>query len=100
MTVNNGTNVTCSVAFQVAFVLKVSVALLDVAVVCGIVSQFSRGKKALYLQVCSVHLGYICSEICFSLWKSRRMEECQSTTKVSEAVREFLRFLVSELLEE
>lgn len=43
MTVNNGTNVTFSVAFQVAFALNVSAALLDVAVVCGIVSQFSRG---------------------------------------------------------
>lgn len=45
MIVNNDTNVTFSVAFQVAFVLNVSAGLLDVAVVCGIVLQFSKGKR-------------------------------------------------------
>lgn len=38
-------NSTFSVAFQVAFVLNMSAALLDVAVVCGIGSQFSRRKR-------------------------------------------------------
>lgn len=38
-------NTTFSVAFQVAFVLNMSATLLDVAVVCGIGSQFSRGER-------------------------------------------------------
>lgn len=67
MTVNNGTNVTCSVAFQVAFVLNVSAALLDVAVVCGIVSQFSRGKR---------HFTYRCVQSTLAISVVRYVSVC------------------------
>lgn len=67
MTVNNGTDVTVSVAFQVAFVLNMSAALLDVAVVCGIVSQFSRGKR---------HLTYRCIQSTLAISMLRYVSVC------------------------
>lgn len=82
------------ITFQVAFALNVRAAFLDVAVVWVLFHSFLGEKKVFYLQMHSVHIGYICAEM-LNFRKSRGREECQSTATMVEAGWNVLRFLAS-----